>query len=124
MRTLFCIVLLLASISAHAAEERIIGVLEKTVKSGASAQITDALNEIYYINKSDDADKLVAEFAGKNIKVVITGTVESREGDPAYFLNLKTLETYKPKMPAKDSAADVKAVPDKEPAVPALNEKK
>jgi hypothetical protein len=106
------------SIQGFAAEEKIRGVLEKTAKPNACAQITDALNDIYYISKSDESEKLVAPFAGKNIRVVITGTVENKEGDPSYFLNLKSLEEYKPKMPPAAPAAVAN------PAAPADGAKK
>jgi hypothetical protein len=87
------------------AEEKIRGVLEKTVKPGACAQISDALAEIYYINKTDEAEKLVAPFVGKNEKVVVTGTVEQKEGDPAYYFTLKSVEAYAPKLPPAPAAA-------------------
>ena len=56
--------------------EKIRGVLEKTVKPGACAQITDALSEIYYVVKSDEAEKAIEKYVGKNEKVEISGTVE------------------------------------------------
>jgi len=123
MRTLFVVLTLLLSAHLSAAEERIIGVLEKTTKTGACAQITDSLNEVYYITKTDEEEKLVAPIAGKNIKVVIAGTVESRDAETAYFFTLKTIDAYKPKMPIKD-ATDPKTDPANEPAVPSLIEKK
>jgi hypothetical protein len=103
----FLIVLTLVGISTGvlAAEEKIRGVLEKTVRAGACAQITDALAETYYITKSDEAEKMIAEYVGKNVKVVITGTVESKEGDPAFYFTLKSVEPYTPKMPTADPKA-------------------
>jgi hypothetical protein len=109
---------------AFAAEERVIGVLEKTVKAGACAQITDALNEIYYIVKSDESDKMVADYAGKNIKVAITGSVESHEGDTAFFFKLKTLAAHKPKLPAKATEEPQPPASKAEPTVPSLNDRK
>jgi hypothetical protein len=96
--------LLLLSVTGYCAEETIRGVLEKTVKAGACAQIRDSLGEIYYIVKNDDADKLVAPFAGKNIKVILIGTVEQREGDPEYLFNLKSANEV-PKDSEKNAAA-------------------
>ncbi|HEY3323453.1 MAG TPA: hypothetical protein VGP72_23570 [Planctomycetota bacterium] len=87
------------SLSLFGAEEKIRGVLEKTTKGGACAQITDALADVYYITKTDEAEKAIASYVGKNEKVVITGTVENKEGDTASFFNLKTVEAYNPKMP-------------------------
>jgi len=85
--------------------EKIRGLLEKTVKPGACAQITDALSEIYYVTKTDEATKLVEKYLGKDEKVVITGIVESKEGDPSYFFNLKSVEPYTPKLPPAPSAS-------------------
>ncbi|MGD0090736.1 MAG: Ig domain-containing protein [Planctomycetota bacterium] len=93
------IVLLGFCVSAWAGEEKIRGLLEKTTHPGACAQITDALADVYYIVKSDEAEKAVAKYAGKTEKVVVAGTVETKEGDPAYFLNLKSVEPYAPKLP-------------------------
>jgi len=110
----FCLILALAcaAVTVHSAEEKIRGVLEKTAKPGACAQITDALSDIYYINKTDEAEKAVANFVGKTQKVVITGTVESKEGDSSLFFNLKSAEAYTPKMPpAPPAAAAPDAVP-------------
>lgn len=81
----------------NAAEERIRGVLEKTARTDACAQITDALNETYFIAKSDAAVKLCADLMGK--RVVVTGVVEQRPGDPAYYLLLKKAEAYQPRLP-------------------------
>lgn len=120
---MFVAVVLLLSTGVFSAEEKIRGVLEKTVKPGACAQITDALAEVYYINKTDEAEKLVANFVGKNEKVVVTGTVEQKENDPAYYLALKAVEPYAPKLPPAPPAApapeakkDDKAAPPAQPA--------
>lgn len=105
MRQIMLIVsLVVLSSGAFAAEEKIRGVLEKTVKPGACAQITDALAEVYFITKSDEAEKLVATYVGKNEKVVVTGTVEQKENDPAFYFTLKTVEPYAPKMPPAPAA--------------------
>jgi hypothetical protein len=82
------------------------------VKAGACAQITDALAEIYYINKTDEAEKAIANFVGKNERVVISGTVETKEGDTAYFFNLKSAEPYTPKLPPAPAPAAAPAAPD------------
>lgn len=100
--------LVLASGSSFALEETIRGVLEKSVKPGANAQIKDALGEYYYIIKTDESEKLIAAFAGKNKKVVIVGTAEQREGDPAFYFNLRTIEEYV----AKPTASTGKAAGD------------
>ncbi len=99
MRYCLIVALFCAAFAALSAEEKIRGVLEKTAKPGACAQITDALSDIYYINKTDEAEKAVANFVGKTQKVVITGTVEVKEGDASLFFNLKSAEAYSPKMP-------------------------
>ena len=100
MRVLTILAAMLSiSVSLRAGEEKIRGLLEKTNKAGACAQITDALAEVYYINKTDENEKAVAKYLGKNEKVVLTGTVESKEGDPSYFFALKSVEQYAPKMP-------------------------
>lgn len=96
--TLALVVLMLLSAGVHAAaDETIRGVLEKTVKPGACAQITDVLGEVYYVVKTDESEKAVADFIGKNIRVVITGTAEQKEGDPAWFFNLKSVKKYEAK---------------------------
>lgn len=97
--TIGLLVLSLAGSLSAATEEKIRGVLEKTARPGACAQITDALAEIYYINGTDEAEMAVSNYVGKNIKVVITGSVETKEGDTAYFFALKTVERYVPKLP-------------------------
>jgi hypothetical protein len=123
MRTCLVALLLCASIKIGAAEEKIRGVLEKTTKGGACAQITDALNDVYYVSKSDESEKAVADFVGKNIRVLITGTVEQKEGDTAFFFNLKSVQKYEPKMPeAKAEEKKPDAAPAK--AEPAAAEKK
>src|SRR5437016_4733530 len=99
MRFAMILSILVLSLTARAAEEKIRGVLEKTAKPGACAQITDALSDVYYITKTDESEKAVASFVGKTQKVVITGTVEAKEGDASLFFNLKTAEAYTPKMP-------------------------
>ncbi|MCY3022883.1 MAG: hypothetical protein NTW87_28215 [Planctomycetota bacterium] len=100
MRHVALLVLLcVVSASVCAGEEKIRGLLEKTAKPEACAQITDALADVYYIKKTDEAEKAVAKYLGKNEKVVITGTVEAKEGDAAPFFNLKLVEPYVPKMP-------------------------
>lgn len=128
-----------AAAGARAAEEKIRGVLEKTAKPGACAQITDALSDVYYITKTDEAEKAVAGFVGKTQKVVISGTVETKEGDAALFFSLKTAEAYTPKMPPappapaapvspttppaageKKETGEAKATPDAKPATPEL----
>ena len=108
-RILVFVVVLGVMASVRGGEERIRGLLEKTMKPGACAQITDALAEIYYINKTDEAEKLVASFIGKNEKVVITGTVEQREGDPTYYFVLKSVEAYAPKLPPAPAQAQAPA---------------
>ena len=104
-------VLFAAMFGARSAEEKIRGILEKTSKGGACAQITDALSEIYYINKTDDAEKAIEKFVGKNERVLISGTVESKEGDPSYFFALKSVEPYTPKLPPAPPAVAAPAAP-------------
>lgn len=95
---------------AGAGEETIRGMLEKTSRPGACAQIADALAEVYYINKTDAAEKLIADYVGKNVRVVITGSVEQKENDPAYYFALKSVEKHTPKLPvASPQPADKKA---------------
>ena len=89
------ILLLLSAFTVASADEKIRGLLEKTVKAGACAQITDALNEIYYVSRTEESEKLVANFVGANVKVLVVGTVENKERE--YFLNLKSVEPYVPK---------------------------
>ena len=121
--------LLSVVLAANAAEEKIRGVLEKTEKPGACAQITDALSDIYYLTKTDETEKLITDYVGKNIKVVITGVVETKEGEPVYYFNLKSIEKYVSKLPPaatpKDETktevkpAEVKPAEVKPEAVPA-----
>lgn len=99
-------VLLLAG-AAHGVDEHIRGVLEKTARTDACAQITDALNEIYYVAKGDAAEKMCAELMGK--RVVLTGTVEQHAGDTAYYLVLKKAEAYQAKLPAAPKTTDGKS---------------
>jgi hypothetical protein len=97
-------------LTVKASEEKIRGVLEKTAKPGACAQITDALADVYYVSKTEEAEKAVAKYVGKNERVVLSGTVEQKEGDPAFFLNLKAVEPYAAKMPpAPEPKAEPKA---------------
>lgn len=108
MKAVFYAAFLFASLFANnqfAAEETIRGVLEKTVKPGACAQIKDALNEWYFVIKTEESEKLIAPFVGKNKRVVIVGTQEQREGDPAYYFNLKSAEEYVPPVSKKDATA-------------------
>ena len=97
------IVFVLYAQSCPAAEEHIRGVLEKTAKSGASAQITDALNETYFVTKTPEGDKWCQDLMGK--RVVLTGTVEQQTGDTAYFLRLTKAELFQPKMPPAPAPA-------------------
>ena len=92
----FCVV----ARTGAAGEEKIRGLLEKTVQAGACAQITDALGDKYFIVKTDQAEKDTANYVGKAGPVVIAGTVETREGAPALYFNLKSVEPYTPKMPS------------------------
>ncbi|MBI3830834.1 MAG: hypothetical protein HY291_15040 [Planctomycetes bacterium] len=92
---------------AHGVDEHIRGVLEKTARTDACAQITDALNEIYYVAKGDAAEKMCADLLGK--RVVLTGTVEQHAGDTAYYLVLKKAEAYQAKLPAAPKTPDGKA---------------
>jgi hypothetical protein len=94
---------------SRAAEEHIRGVLEKTVKAGACAQATDALNDTYYVVKTAESEKMCNELMGK--RVVLTGVVEQRAGDPAYYLNLKAAEPYQPKLPPKPAEAASPSAP-------------
>jgi FKBP-type peptidyl-prolyl cis-trans isomerase len=100
------LVILLSPMLVRAAEDKIRGVLEKTNKPGACAQITDAVSDTYYVVKSDEAEKLVADFVGKNIRVTITGTVEEKKDDPAFYFNLKAVEKYELKLPPAPAAGE------------------
>jgi len=86
---------------ASAVEERIRGVLEKTAKPSALAQITDALKETYYVAKSDNAEKLCKDLMGK--RVVIAGTVEQRPGEADFILIVTKAEEYIPQLPTAPS---------------------
>lgn len=92
---------------AHGIDEHIRGVLEKTARTDACAQITDALNEVYFVAKGDAAEKMCASLMGK--RVVLTGTVEQHPGDPAYYLVLKKAEAYQAKLPAAPKTTDGKS---------------
>ncbi len=108
MKAVFWVSFLFATLYASnlfAADETIRGVLEKTVKPGACAQIKDALNEWYFVIKTEESEKLIAPFVGKNKRVIIVGTMEQREGDPAYYFSLKSAEEFVPPPPKKDPAA-------------------
>ncbi len=101
MRYLAVAVLALSvSVVARAGEEKIRGMLEKTTKPEACGQIADALNEIYYVTKSDAAEKMIADFVGKKQKVVLTGTIETKPNESVPFINLKSVELFTPKLPA------------------------
>jgi hypothetical protein len=71
--------------------------LEKTAKPNACAQITDALNDVYYVVKTVASEKACAPLIGR--RVVLTGTVEERGEARVYFLTLKRAEVYQPKKP-------------------------
>ena len=84
------VLLLFNAASSQATEEHLRGVLEKTVKPGACAQITDALRETYFINNTPDAQKITQDMLGK--RVMLTGIVEQHAGDPDYFFKLNKAE--------------------------------
>jgi hypothetical protein len=84
---------------AQGTEERIRGVLEKTANPNASAQITDALNDVYYVVKTIESEKACNSLIGQ--RVVLTGTVEERADDRLLYLTLKQAEVYQPKQPEK-----------------------
>ena len=88
-----------AAVSAVAGEEKFRGILEKTDKPEASAQITDALNEIYYVSKSDATEKMIADYIGKNQRVVVTGTIETKPNTQLQYISAKLVEAYAPKLP-------------------------
>lgn len=116
MRWMAAMAVLVAAMAVRGGEEKIRGTLEKTTKPGACAQITDALGDVYYVNKTDEAEKAVAAFVGKNQKVVIAGTVETKEGDTALYFSLKTAAAYEAKLPP--------APPPPPPPAPPVAEKK
>ena len=94
----FCLVLVMVLWFAgrsEGVEERIRGVLEKTAKPNACAQITDALNDIYYVVKTVDSEKACAPLIGQ--RVVLAGVVEERGAERVYFIMLKKVENYRPK---------------------------
>ncbi|HYF48508.1 MAG TPA: hypothetical protein VEJ63_03840 [Planctomycetota bacterium] len=105
---LFMFALFLCPRVNAAAEETIRGVLEKTTRAGACAQITDVLGETYYVLKTDESEKLVADFVGKNIRVVITGTAEQKEGDASWYFNLKSVKKYEAKTEGKPATESKK----------------
>jgi len=96
MHRLWPAALLLACLAARAecVEERIRGVLEKTAKPNACAQITDALNDIYYVVKTVESEKACAPLIGR--RVVLTGTVEERGEARVYYLTLRRADAYQP----------------------------
>ncbi len=95
-------------IISHASEEKVRGLLEKTVKPDACAQITDALNEMYYVVKTDAAEKMVANYVGKNQKVVVTGAIETRPNETVPFVTVTAVEVFNPKMPPAPPVAEKK----------------
>jgi len=101
MRGLFLILALLvpSAPGAFGVEEHVQGVLEKTVREGACAQLTDVLNDVYYVLKTPEAERALADLIGK--KVVITGVVEQRGNDPAYYLSFRSATLYQPKSATK-----------------------
>lgn len=109
--------LLLAFFAARTegVEERIRGVLEKTAKPNACAQITDALNDVYYVVKTVESEKACAPLIGR--RVVLTGTVEERGEAQVYFLTLKRAELYQPKQPERstDTSSSVPLPPPVKP---------
>lgn len=106
--------LLLTARLTGAAEEHIRGVLEKTGKEGACAQITDALNDIYYVVRTPEAQKLCEPLMGQ--RVMLTGVVEQKQGDTSYFLNLKSASPYQPKLPPGKPETTAPSVPLPPPA--------
>ena len=107
------LLLVLAGWRTHAVEERIRGVLEKTANPNASAQITDALNDVYFVIKTVESEKACAPLIGQ--RVVLTGTVEERADDRQLYLTLKHAEAYQPKQPEKPDDAP-KSTPLQPPA--------
>lgn len=105
------LLLFACAIATSATEETIRGTLETTAKSGATAQITDALKEIYYVVKTPEAEKACAGLIGR--KVALVGVVEQRTGDADYFFKLRAIEELKPKgeQPAKEGAEGEKPAP-------------
>jgi len=85
--------------ASRGAEEKGGGLLEKTAKPDACAQIVDALNELYYLEKADATEKMIAGFIGKNQKVVVTGTIAAKPNESIPFISVKSVEAYTPKMP-------------------------
>jgi hypothetical protein len=91
--------LLLAGFSVRGVEERIRGVLEKTANPNACAQITDALNDIYFVVRTVESEKACGPLIGQ--RVVLTGTVEERTEDRLLYLTLKQAEVYQAKQAEK-----------------------
>ena len=90
------LLLWMLAFSACGAEERIRGILEKTARPDACAQIIDALDDIYYIAKSDAAEKMIAAFVGRNIVVVVTGNAAGKPAAQGLMLELKSVAKYVP----------------------------
>jgi len=103
LRAVALLLSLLAAGSSGAFEERIRGILEKTANPHASAQIVDALNDVYYVVKTVESEKICAPLIGQ--RVVLTGTVEERPDDRLLYLTLKQAEPYRPKQPDKPADA-------------------
>ncbi len=91
MRWLVLNTLFFLTLSLQAADEHIWGVLEKTVKPGACAQIQDTLGDTYYILRSDEAERVIAPYLGKSIRVQIVGNSEIKDGDTARYFVLKSV---------------------------------
>ncbi len=94
---------------AEGVEERIRGVLEKTARPNACAQITDALNDIYYVVKTVASEKSCAPLIGR--RVVLSGTVEERGEARVYFLTLKRAEAYRPKQSKQSGTSSSVSLP-------------
>jgi len=106
MRCLHAMLLGLALTAvAQGAEETLRGVLEQTTRHGACAQLTDALGETYYIVKTDETEKMIAPYVGKNRPVKVVGTAENRDGEIHIYFNAKRVEAVaKKEEPAKQPA--------------------
>lgn len=97
VRPLFIFFACVSCAHSQAAEpkvEHLRGVLEKTMRADASAQITDSLGDTYYVAKTEATEKRIVNFVGKPKKVVVTGLVEARANGSLYF-QLKTIELAK-----------------------------
>lgn len=124
MKGLWPVALLLVLVAGgvDAAEERIRGILENTANPGACAQITDALNDVYYVVKTVESEKACAPLIGQ--RVVLTGTVEERVDDRLLYLTLKKAEVYQSRQPETPADAST-STPIPSPApVPPADEKK